>query len=133
MPGQQGCTVEPELVERSGSEILNEHDGIGDQPIEHGAPIRLRLRRRRSLADTVGPGMSLLVVGLNPSPYAADLLAAVRGRDRRELHDPNKQSPTAMPPRSSLKQYHEIISQKVSVMNEIFRRSERIHRILSGR
>lgn len=43
-------------------------------------------------------------------------LTAVRGRDRRELHDPNKQSPTAMPPRSSLKQYHEIISQKVSTV-----------------
>jgi hypothetical protein len=43
-------------------------------------------------------------------------LTAVRGRDRRELHDPAKQPPTAMPPRSSLKQYHEIISQKVSTV-----------------
>jgi TDG/mug DNA glycosylase family protein len=33
---------------------------------------RLVLRRSRTLADTVGPGMRLLVVGLNPSLYAAD-------------------------------------------------------------
>lgn len=31
-----------------------------------------RATRRRSLADTVGPGMRLLVCGLNPSHYAAD-------------------------------------------------------------
>ena len=30
------------------------------------------LRRLRTLADTVGPGMRLLVCGLNPSLYAAD-------------------------------------------------------------
>jgi TDG/mug DNA glycosylase family protein len=30
------------------------------------------LRRERTLADTVGAGMSLLLVGLNPSLYAAD-------------------------------------------------------------
>lgn len=34
--------------------------------------LRLRLTRLRTLADTVGPGMRLLVVGLNPSLYAAD-------------------------------------------------------------
>ncbi len=32
----------------------------------------LTLRRERTLADTVGPGMRLLLVGLNPSVYAAD-------------------------------------------------------------
>ena len=31
-----------------------------------------RIRRLRTLADTVGPGMRLLVVGLNPSLHAAD-------------------------------------------------------------
>lgn len=35
--------------------------------------IELRLRRARTLADTVGPDMVLLVVGLNPSLYAADV------------------------------------------------------------
>ncbi len=40
----------------------------GDRPWELG----LRLRRIRNLADTVGPGMRLLICGLNPSPAAAD-------------------------------------------------------------
>jgi TDG/mug DNA glycosylase family protein len=35
-------------------------------------PLRLRARRARTLADRVGPGMRLLVCGLNPSLYAAD-------------------------------------------------------------
>ena len=34
--------------------------------------VRVRGERLRTLADTVGPGMALLVVGLNPSFYAAD-------------------------------------------------------------
>jgi TDG/mug DNA glycosylase family protein len=34
--------------------------------------LRLRLTRRRTLADVVGPDMRLLVCGLNPSLYAAD-------------------------------------------------------------
>jgi TDG/mug DNA glycosylase family protein len=34
--------------------------------------ILVRARRARTLPDTVGPGMRLLVCGLNPSVYAAD-------------------------------------------------------------
>jgi TDG/mug DNA glycosylase family protein len=34
--------------------------------------VRVGARRRHSLADVVGPGMSMLVVGLNPSLYAAE-------------------------------------------------------------
>jgi TDG/mug DNA glycosylase family protein len=34
--------------------------------------IDVEATRARTLADTVGPGMRLLLVGLNPSPYAAD-------------------------------------------------------------
>lgn len=34
--------------------------------------LRVRAVRARSLPDVVGPGMHLLVVGLNPSGYAAD-------------------------------------------------------------
>jgi double-stranded uracil-DNA glycosylase len=34
--------------------------------------ISMRARRQRTLPDTVGPGMRLLVCGLNPSVYAAD-------------------------------------------------------------
>ncbi len=37
-----------------------------------GGDLRVRARRLRSLPDTVGPGMNLLVCGLNPSEYAAD-------------------------------------------------------------
>ncbi len=37
-----------------------------------GRTLRVRARRLRSLADTVGAGMRLLVCGLNPSLYAAD-------------------------------------------------------------
>jgi len=37
-----------------------------------GDALRARARRSRTLADTVGPGMRLLFVGLNPSLYAAD-------------------------------------------------------------
>ena len=35
-------------------------------------PLRIRARRARTLADRVGPGMRLLLCGLNPSLYAAD-------------------------------------------------------------
>lgn len=34
--------------------------------------VRVRGERLRTLPDTVGPGMALLMVGLNPSHYAAD-------------------------------------------------------------
>src|SRR5262249_8927918 len=34
--------------------------------------VQVRAARARSLPDTVGPGMRLLVCGLNPSVYAAD-------------------------------------------------------------
>lgn len=41
-------------------------------PTEHGTNVHIAARRARTLADTVGPGMRLLVCGLNPSIYAAD-------------------------------------------------------------
>jgi len=37
-----------------------------------GDEVRLRAVRARTLADTVGPGMRLLVCGVNPSWYSAD-------------------------------------------------------------
>jgi TDG/mug DNA glycosylase family protein len=37
-----------------------------------GDEVRLRATRARTLADTVGPGMRMLVCGLNPSEYSAD-------------------------------------------------------------
>jgi TDG/mug DNA glycosylase family protein len=43
----------------------------------------VRARRARTLADTVGPGMRLLVVGLNPSVVAADAGAGFAGATNR--------------------------------------------------
>jgi double-stranded uracil-DNA glycosylase len=43
-----------------------------DNDTSEGRWIRLWARRERTLPDTVGPGMRLLVCGLNPSLYAAD-------------------------------------------------------------
>ena len=37
-----------------------------------GDEVGLRAVRARTLADTVGPGMQLLVCGVNPSPFSAD-------------------------------------------------------------
>jgi len=66
-----------------------------------GDEVRLRAVRSRTLADTVAPGMRLLVCGVNPSPYSADagvgyarpgnrfwpaaLAAGIVGRDRHPL------------------------------------------------
>ena len=35
--------------------------------------LQFHVERRPTLADTVGPGMHLLVCGVNPSPYSADV------------------------------------------------------------
>jgi TDG/mug DNA glycosylase family protein len=40
--------------------------------VVEGRSIRMRAHRERTLPDTVGRGMRLLVCGLNPSVYAAD-------------------------------------------------------------
>ena len=40
---------------------------------DHWPYLRSSLTRRRSLPDTVGPGMRMLVCGLNPSLHSADL------------------------------------------------------------
>ncbi|HVF31952.1 MAG TPA: hypothetical protein VM933_02845, partial [Acidimicrobiales bacterium] len=45
---------------------------VGCEVDETGAARRVRATRARTLADTVGPGMRLLVCGLNPSVYSAD-------------------------------------------------------------
>lgn len=45
--------------------------------------LKVRATRQRTLADTVGPGMRLLVSGLNPSVYAADAgIPFARGGNR---------------------------------------------------
>jgi TDG/mug DNA glycosylase family protein len=50
-------------------------DGAGfaiDNLADDGTWLRVRATRLRTLPDTVGPGMRVLIVGLNPSEYAAD-------------------------------------------------------------
>lgn len=47
-------------------------EGAGFEPGPGEGPVPRVLVRRRTLADTVGPGMRLLVCGLNPSLVAAD-------------------------------------------------------------
>ena len=40
--------------------------------VRKSSGFELRLKRIRSLPDTVGPNMQVLIIGLNPSPYSAD-------------------------------------------------------------
>lgn len=44
-----------------------------DRPRDHPGRVAARLRRSLTLADTVGPGMRLLICGLNPSIYSAEV------------------------------------------------------------
>ena len=44
-----------------------------DELRAEGDDVLVRVLRERTLADTVGPGMRLLVCGLNPSVYSADV------------------------------------------------------------
>lgn len=48
-------------------------DHADEHPGDHWPLLTLGLRRSRTLPDIVGPGMRLLVCGLNPSVYAADV------------------------------------------------------------
>ncbi len=52
-------------------------------PTRRAGAVHARAVRARTLADTVGPGMRLLVAGLNPSLYSADAgTAFARGGNR---------------------------------------------------
>jgi TDG/mug DNA glycosylase family protein len=53
-----------EVVDWAGFEVVSAAD--------HDAGVDFEATRARLLADTVGPGMRLLVVGLNPSGHTAD-------------------------------------------------------------
>lgn len=72
--GGPGSTVAA-IVTGAGFEIL------AAQPLRSGW--RLRLEAVPTLADSVAPGMALLLVGLNPSPAAADLGIPYAGRSNR--------------------------------------------------
>lgn len=72
VPGRSFSAWPVELLE-----AVVEGAGFGVELLEHReseglTQLVLWLRRRRTLADTVGPGMRLLLVGLNPSLVAAD-------------------------------------------------------------
>jgi len=57
-------------------------DECAEDP-EDGFWLHARVARARTLPDTVGPGMQLLVCGLNPSVYAADAgVGFARGGNR---------------------------------------------------
>ena len=45
---------------------------VGGLRVDADGVLHARVTRERTLADTVGPGMRLLVCGVNPSPYSAD-------------------------------------------------------------
>ncbi|HEX3668726.1 MAG TPA: mismatch-specific DNA-glycosylase, partial [Acidimicrobiia bacterium] len=62
---------EEERVDRLRDVVVGAGFGVDDVAVEDRS-IRMRARRQRTLPDTVGPGMRLLVCGLNPSVYAAD-------------------------------------------------------------
>jgi len=83
MPVGSPLTVEVDRGDPGGEQVDRLRDlvvgagfAVDDVAVEdlvvEDLSIRMRARRKRTLADTVGSGMRLLVCGLNPSVYAAD-------------------------------------------------------------
>jgi len=62
---------EGELIDRLRDVVIGAGFAVDDVVVED-LSIRMQASRERTLPDTVGPGMRLLVCGLNPSLYAAD-------------------------------------------------------------
>ncbi len=60
-----------------------EADALQPTQPEGWSYLRVRATRGRTLADTVGPGMRLLVCGLNPSLHAADAGVGYTGPNNR--------------------------------------------------
>jgi TDG/mug DNA glycosylase family protein len=65
----------PDVVEGAGFALVDTEGDATTGPAarETGAVERMVLRRLDTLADTVGPGMAMLICGLNPSPYSAEV------------------------------------------------------------
>ena len=86
-PGRWFSMWEPDhlcdVVAGAGFEVISA-EAADDAKRRHGhSMITLRARRIRSLADTVGADMRLLICGLNPSLYAADRgIGFARGSNR---------------------------------------------------
>ena len=66
-----GGDCDAERVARLRDLVVGAGFAVDDVVVE-GLSIRMQASRERTLPDTVGPGMRLLVCGLNPSLYAAD-------------------------------------------------------------
>lgn len=73
-PGRLFSWWEPEALDHvlvgAGFDVTDVE--LPADPAETHGRIAVTARRARTLADTVGPGMRLLMCGLNPSIYAAD-------------------------------------------------------------
>ena len=102
LPGRFFATWTPagvaDVVAGAGFDIVD----LSDQATDHGDRLVVEAVRARTLPDYVGPGMTLLMVGLNPSVYAADagvgfarpgnrfwpalLAAGLATRDRDPVH-----------------------------------------------
>jgi TDG/mug DNA glycosylase family protein len=66
LPGGIAAERLADLVTGAGWALL-------DGPMADARGTRLLVERHHTLADSVGPGMRLLVCGINPSPYSADV------------------------------------------------------------
>lgn len=62
-------TLDPAALAR---DVLTGAGFDGERLERAGRRLRAMVIRQRTLADTVGPGMQLLICGLNPSVYSAD-------------------------------------------------------------
>jgi TDG/mug DNA glycosylase family protein len=73
-PGRYFSWWEPEVLRRvlTGAGFEVDEVEVGEMSEDGHARLTVVARRARTLADTVGPGMRLLICGLNPSLNAAD-------------------------------------------------------------
>jgi TDG/mug DNA glycosylase family protein len=73
LPGRYFSTWQPDLLRDVVMAAGFDIDALDTRERQHGnVGFEVRARRARTLSDVVGPGMRLLVCGLNPSIYSAD-------------------------------------------------------------
>ncbi|MGY6499413.1 MAG: mismatch-specific DNA-glycosylase [Acidimicrobiales bacterium] len=78
-----GIEIEQDRADRRHLDLAIEGAGFSLVHVTGGSPWRLTLRRHRTLPDTVGPDLRLLVCGLNPSLHAADAGVGYAGPGNR--------------------------------------------------
>lgn len=85
-PGRSFSLWPPQLlrdvIEGAGFAVAS-WDEVSPRRAGRSPMLRVRLRRLHTLADTVGPGMSLLLAGLNPSLHAAETGVGFSGPGNR--------------------------------------------------